>query len=68
MDTKKNIALEICYGIMSSVINNEDSITVNGRFNEYLNILEEHQEITEIQHDRLILSFNNIYNILNEIK
>lgn len=65
---KKNLALEICYGIMSSVINNEDSITVNGRFNEFLNILEEHQEITEIQHDRLLLSFNNIYNILNEIK
>ena len=53
---------------MSSIINKEDSITVNSRFDEYLNILEEHECITEEQHDRLLLAFNNIYNILNEIK
>lgn len=67
-NTKANIILEICYGFMSSIINKEDSITVNARFDEYLNALEEHKCITEEQHDRLLLAFNNVYNILNEIK
>lgn len=65
---KGNIILEIVYGVLSSVINNEDHITTVARFDEYISVIEEHANITSKQYEKLIKVFSDLKNTLDEIK